>query len=83
MYATAHSTSISLWDASNNQLVHNFIGPSIGSSHHVRFAGKDGSVLAVCGRFGVIAWSLLDFEGPFVVCPCCGLPEREPVNSYS
>lgn len=83
MYATAHSTSVSLWDASSNQLVRNFIAPSTGSSHHVRFAGKDGSVLAVCGRFGVIAWSLLDFEGSLVFCRCFGLSEREPVNSYA
>ena len=69
MYATAHNTSISLWDSSTNQLVHNFVGPSIGSAHYVRFAGKDGSVLAATGRSGLIAWSLLDFEGVFALDP--------------
>lgn len=69
MYATAHNTSISLWDSSTNQLVHNFVGPSIGSAHYVRFAGKDGSVLAATGRSGLIAWSLLDFEGVFAFDP--------------
>lgn len=63
LYAIAHNSTVSLWDSATDNVVHAFIGPSIGGLKNVRFGGKAGDVLVAGGQYGLISWSLLDFDG--------------------
>lgn len=64
LYALAHGRSVSLWQHAGDKLLHTFTAHRI---DHVTFGGNDGDVLAASGSGGLVAWSLLTYEGKLFI----------------